>query len=255
MSSVKYRSIAFIGVIAIQLLSFGCGSSTGKATLKFSNSTTGALLHTQGASSIVRPPVNAATASAATTFKMQLIAAYLTEDIDPTTQSNSGKTAMIYLNPDCSDDIMHCDISGGTAEDGAPMSHVVTSFFDFGQSSATVNAALNAQAREIEEGTYKYVRLEFCKYNSGNSENIQWAGGSASGTQSFKRNSCTVNSAVLSPAIEVNDGDSVTVTLAYDYSTAIKTGADASGDDCANTAGASDYTCFTLPTFTPSASK
>jgi hypothetical protein len=255
MSIIKYYIL--INFVLIGFLLTGCGilEGEGKATLKFSNSTSGAQ-SLRGADLITGNGISTlATSSTATEFKMKLIAAYLTEDIDPVTQNNKGMTAMIYLNPDCGEDIMHCDISGGTAEDGAPMSKVVTSFFDFAQTSATVNTALNSQERSIDVGTYRYARLEFCKYNSENSENIQWAGGSSGGTISFKRNSCTVNSAAFDPPIEVKKGDAVTVTLAYDYSTAVKTGTDASGDNCTGTAGSSTYTCFTMPTFTPSASK
>ena len=188
---------------------------------------------------------------AATQFKMKLIAAYLTEDINPTTQNNMGMTSMFYLNPDCQDDIMHCDISGGTAEDGQPMSKVVSNYFDFGLTSEAVNAALNAQSRSISPTTYKYVRLEFCKYNHENSQNIIW-GGHGVDSKSFQRNSCTVNSAVMDPPLQVADGDSVTVRIAYDYSQSISIGSGSFGDDCS---GSGDQqVCFRLPSFTPSAS-
>jgi len=189
--------------------------------------------------------------SAATQFKMKLIAAYLTEDIHPTTQNNIGVTSMFYLNPDCQDDIMHCDVSGGTAEDGQPMSKIIQNYFDFGLTSDAVNTALNAQSRSISATSYKYVRLEFCKYNHGNDENIIW-GGSTVSTRSFKRNSCTVNSVGMDPPLQVSDGDSVTVKIAYDYSQSISMGSGSFGDDCS---GSGDgQVCFTLPSFTPSAS-
>ena len=229
-------------------------SGTATAILKFSNLNNSPMaLIEQVKAWMLGFPAYAATASAVTTFKMKLIAAYLTADIDPVTQNNVGMTSMFYLNPDCQEDISHCDISSGTAEDGQPMSQVVTHYFDFAQSSADVNAALNSQGRSIYAATYKYVRLEFCKYNSGNSDNIIWAGSSSGGDINFRRNSCTVNSAQISPAITVADGDSVTVTVAYNYNNAISTGSDAMGDDC--TGSGASKTCFTLPQFTPSASK
>ncbi len=33
--------------------------------------------------------------------EMKLIALYLAEDVDPTSQNNIGKTEMVWLNPDC----------------------------------------------------------------------------------------------------------------------------------------------------------
>jgi hypothetical protein len=239
-----------LAVAAFGFQSTGCGKGgSATATLKMSNTAN------PGSSLFWNPhPGDTAglTPSTPTTFKMKLIAAYLAQDIDPTTQNNVGGTSMFYLNPDCANDIMHCDISAGTAEDGAPYSHVVTSFFDFAQTSSQVNAALNAQALSIEAASYKYVRLEFCKVNSGNSNNIQWGDGQ-NAVKSFKRNSCTVNSAVMSPAITVNAGDSVTVSVAYNYANSISTGAGATGDDTTGSGGTTQG--FTLPTFTPSATK
>ena len=183
--------------------------------------------------------------AAPSVFKIKLIAVYLTEDIDGS-QNNVGSTQFIYLNPDCDDDIMHCDISAGTAEDGETMSKIVGTYFDFGAASESVNAAINAQERAINAGTYKYARMEFCKYNSGNANNIQWAGGGVSTPREFKRNMCTVNSDVFNPPLVVAEGDSVTVTLSYDLSNSVSSGS--GGDD------SDSGTQFTLPTFVPSAS-
>ena len=212
----------------------GCSGNNGTAKLAFSNGTTRATL------------------SAPTIFGMKLIAVYLTEDVDPITQNNVGMTTMIYLNPLCQEDIMHCDISGGTAEDGLPMDKIITDFFDFAQTTEAVNAALNAQGRAVTPGTYKYARVEFCKYNAGNAENIKWGNGST-GEQSFKRNSCTVNSAVFNPPITIAGGETVTVTLSYVLDTSVQTGADAVGDHC--TGAGAGLTCFSVPQFTPSATR
>lgn len=240
--------LTFITVFVTLLI--GCGGDKGTATISFSNVT---------GTRHLAPLTDALTGwqswgrAAPTVFQMKLIAAYVAEDIDSSSGSNVGNTGMIYLNNDCSEDIMHCDISAGTAEDGQPMSKVITSYFDFGASSAAVNAALNAQGREVSAGSYKYVRLEFCKYNSGNSDNIQWADGTVVATgspRSFKRNSCTVNSAVISPALSVTAGSSITIRVAYDLDDAITTGS-CSGDDSV-TSGTK--ACFTMPTFTPSGS-
>ena len=45
-------------------------------------------------------------------LRLKLIAAYLAEDVDPVTQNNIGKSAMIWLNPECGDDISDCNIAG-----------------------------------------------------------------------------------------------------------------------------------------------
>lgn len=186
------------------------------------------------------------------TFQMKLIAAYLSEDIDPTTLNNTGMTGFFYLNPECNNDIMHCDISGGIAEDGEPMSQIIRSYFDFGQSSDDVNLALNAQKHSITAQSYKYVRLEFCKYNSENSKNIIW-GTQATGSVELQRNECGVNSAVFDPPLELVKGDEITVTLSYSMEGKIQTGSDAKGDDCVGSG--ESRTCFTLPTFTPTANQ
>jgi hypothetical protein len=230
-----------------------CSKGDGTATLRFSNAQN-APVSLVALPEIQKPlgGLSSLMAAAPTEFKMMLIAAYITEDINATTQNNVGQTAMVYLNPDCADDIMHCDISAGTAEDGAAYSHIVTSFFDFGGTSATVNAALNSQGKTIAAGTYKYARLEFCKVNTGNANNIKWNDGTV-GEQSFKRNQCTVNSSAFTTPISVTSSSTVTITLTYDYSSAITTGASATGDNCVNQ-GTAGGVCFTLPTFVPSAS-
>ena len=228
-------------LISVLGLLSACGKD-GTVSLQFLNSTARSVTHTTDA---LR-----ATESAPTEFKMKLIAAYLAADIDPDTGTNIGETQMIYLNPNCTN-ISACDISGGTV-DGNVITDIITTYFDFGLSSSEVNANLNAQGRSVAVGTYKYVRIEFCKANTENAENIQWAGGSASGTQSFQRNSCTVNSNEMNPPLVLAEGATATVSLTYDMSTSVQVGADAAGDNCTGT-GATK-TCFTLPTFVPSAS-
>jgi hypothetical protein len=190
----------------------------------------------------------AVTSGRATQFSMKLIAAYITEDIDSVSQSNVGKTGIIYMNSECLDDISHCDIDGGTAEDGLPMDKILTSFFDLSLTEAA-NTAIRAQGRTVDAGTYRYARLEFCKYDSGTADNIKWDDGVV-GEQSFRRTLCTVNSAEMDPPLELAGGDSVTLTLSYDLSTAVQVGSDAVGDDC--TGSGETTTCFTLPTFMPS---
>ena len=199
------------------------------------------------------------TIEAATVFQVRLIAAYISEDTDEN-GDNVGATGIFYMNPACEDDIMHCDISGGTAEDGAPMDKVINDFFDWGADSGTVNAALNASSKGIETGTYRYVRLEFCKYNEGNARNFKYSWASNGGDPiEFQRNSCTINSAVMDPPLEVADGDEVTVNVAYDLSQAIHaldpnepfTG----NGECDSADSTQARHCLDIPQFVPSATK
>jgi len=243
--------IQLFGICTLAGLS-ACGDSGGGATAitRFSNDT-GTLLHSLSLLNPIFSPMTATEAPAS--FEMKLITVYLTEDIGAD-QSNSGKTAFIYLNPDCEDDISHCDISGGDAEDGSPMDKIVTSYFDFGADSAAVNTAVNAQSRSIDAGSYKYVRMEFCKYNNENAPNIKWTPDGGSELE-IQRNTCTVNSTEISPALEVAEGDSVTVTLAYDLSATVTTGLSTNQGDGCDGGTSGSIKCFQLPTFVPTATK
>jgi len=220
------------------------GSSSGSAVLKFQGKIGGTALGTAASALTVDP-------SAPTIFGMKLIAAYLAEGIDPVTQDNQGQTPMIYLNPECSGDIEHCDISPGTAPDGRPITHIVQSTFDLALPAAQVNAALNAQSRPVPKVTYRYVRVEFCKSNSGSATNVAW-GTADTGTIEFVGGGCVVT-AELSPPVFIGGGDVVTVTLDYDLAGTVQTGDAASGQSCTGT-GAT-RACFTVPTFVPSATK
>ncbi len=229
-----------LGIAALSLLLSACGSKDATAKLKFTK--TARMFDV--ASTVLPGDLRA---NAPTTFKMKFIAAYLAEDIAEGTGNNVGMTSMFYLNPECADDISHCDISAGTAEDGTPMSKIITTFFDF-TSDTAANTAINSQGRTITAGSYKYVRLEFCKYASGTDPNIQWAdtANSVSTVQEFKQTSCTVNSAEITPPITIAAGGSATVNLTYDLSSTVTSGG--SGANCS-----SNNFCFQLPTFVPSA--
>ena len=150
-----------------------CGGK-GTAKLQFSNGARSPQLKISDADA------QALGFTSADSFQMKLIAAYLAEDIDPTTQNNVGNTTMFWLNPDCSEDITSCTTdpttNGGKDEQGNTWAHTVTTFFDF-SNVTNVNTALNSQGREIDTGTYKYVRLEFCKWQgtSATYNNIKWS--------------------------------------------------------------------------------
>src|SRR4029078_8080295 len=105
------------------------------------------------------PPQTASVLADGTSLRLKLIAAYLAEDVDPTTQNNIGQTAMIWLNPERNDDISGCNVEGVTLPPG-PRG---TQCFDLARPSAEVNADLNAQDAPIEPATYRYARVEMCK--------------------------------------------------------------------------------------------
>lgn len=237
-----------LGLAFAAVLSACESSSSGSAVLKFHGSVGGTGL-TAAASTQV--PTLAATPSPPTTFQMKMIAAYLSEDIDPVTQNNVGHTPMIYLNPECQGDIEHCDVSAGTAPDGKPITHIVQSYFDFALPADQVNAALNAQARTVQTGSYRYVRIEFCKYNSGNANNVTW-GTADTGAIEFNGGGCVVT-APISPPVSIGSGEQITITLNYDLAGTVQTGDSASGQSCAGI-GAT-RACFTIPTLVPSATK
>ena len=237
---------------ALALVMSGCGSDSagGDATAKIQFNNATARFFTLGTSGI-RP------VGTPNVFKMKMIAAYLTEDIAAGTGNNVGQTTMVWLNTQCADDIMHCNTdntsNGGNAEDGQPWAHVVTDFFDFSDPAAA-NTALNSQGRSIQSGTYKYARLEFCKWVDGSSQpNIQWqadADGVTAPPKEFARPSCTVDSQQFNPPLTIPSGGSATITLTYDLSTAVGDGT-ILGVNCFN--GTSGIKCFNPPTFTPSA--
>ncbi len=213
-----------------------CGSDDGTAKLAFSRTNANALTY---------QPAN---------FKMKLIAAYLSEDIEAGGGSNTGVTSRFYEHPACEGDLKHCDISAGTGEDGAPIDKIVNTYFDFGP-SADVNAALNAQNNPVEAASYKYVRLEFCKYNSGNAPNVQWGGSFGGNTitdAEYKSTACGVTSAELDPPIAIAAGDVATITLSYSL-VGLVSDTGGTGDNC-ESAGGGTY-CFNLPTFLPNATK
>jgi hypothetical protein len=180
-----------------------------------------------------------------TLLEIKFISAYLAEDVDPDTQNNIGQTEMFYLNPECNEDIGNCGV-------GSEYANNIQTYFDFSQTTAQVNAQLNSQARPIAAGTYKYVRLEFCKTLSGNedSHNIQFTAGDMTEPYSYARSNCAVTAEIV-PPLTVSDGDSVTVSLAYDITDLTAIWDENPGmDECSDT---SPSFCTPFPTFVPSA--
>jgi hypothetical protein len=225
-------------IIALSACSKKSNSGSATAKLQFSDSTP--------AQPVFKMNMNHV--EAVTSFKMKLIAAYIAEDID-SNQNNVGQTSMFYLNSQCNEDIMHCDTdpnaNGGLAEDGNPWTGFITEMFDFSNVS-TVNTALNSQGRSVVPATYKYVRLEFCKYPpSESAPNMSWTYDFDGSIFTLEKNqaTCTITTPIPS-GMTVNDGDTVIVNLGYDLASSIGGGNCDSGGNC-----------FDVPDFYPTVSK
>jgi len=172
------------------------------------------------------PPAHAAALLAdGTSLRLKLIAAYLAEDVDPVTQNNIGHTAMIWLNPECNDDISGCNVAG-TALPAGPR---IEQYFDLSRPTSEVNAALNSQDASIEPGTYRYARVEMCKSYPGDAPpaipTLMWKGPGMSAEQAFVSGDCGRTSLPFDPPLELAAGDAVTVSLGYDLAAAIVAGA------------------------------
>lgn len=140
-------------------------------------------------------------------FKIKFIAAYLAEDVDPETQNNIGETQMIYLNPECGGVISDCGLPGSSA------TNVINNYFDFSDPEQA-NLDLNAQALPVKVGTYKYVRVEFCKEGA-TSPNVKYQF-EGSTEKDATLNSCGMTSAAVDEPMVIAKGQQVTISLAYD---------------------------------------
>ncbi len=245
----RCMSLASLGAL---LAGVGCGGGGAKARLQLENATgaAAAALSAQSAGGL-RP--SSITLSSTHYFAAKLASVYLAEDIDPSTSNNKGPTAMLWVSPHCT--------SGDDCD-----------FFDFARPTATVNADLNSQELDVDPGTYRYVRMEFCYHGMQPTQpNVEWSGGSMTAPHAFLSNGCGVTSAEFDPPLVLRAGDSVSVSLGYDLSSATSVGqpdptnpdVPALTADDGHGVGFSDCvvndpntkTCFALPAFTPAAAK
>lgn len=238
------RTILF----SMALLVMGCGGSA-NVTLRMSNDTLVPKSH----------PKSTIRYGAPSYLGMKLVAAYLVEDVDPASLNNIGNVAMIWLNPACQGNIDGC----GTAES---LASALRDFFDFARPTAEVNAALNAQGHAVPTGTYRYARLEFCKYGAGTVPNVQWAASEMAAPHGFVSGECGVTSEAFAEPIVLTAGDSVAVTLSYDLGRSVRVGPSGGGGntcfpdpegaqvcyrDCLDEGGS--RICFNPPLFQPGA--
>jgi len=247
---------------ALSVACGGSGSATAKLMLRNDTPST-------SAPTALRAAPTAALAVPATTalVGIKLIAVYLAEDVDPVTQNNVGNNSMIWLNSQCQDDISTCNVSGAAGS----YSHRVTDFFNFAQGTAAVNAALNSQGRPVEAGTYRYVRMEFCKMDPGTTlsdPNVEWKTPDMAQPRAFATGSCGVTSKPFDPPLVLKGGDAVSVTVGYDLTNSLVRGTPDNGPggvcfgtgasqvcymDCVDDPSGGTRTCFNSPEFTPSA--
>lgn len=175
------------------------------------------------------------------------MASYLAEDVDPITQNNIGKTAIIYLNPECQDNISECNVGQVNGQ----YSFIVSSYFDFTQSTASVNAQLNAQQSTVDAGTYKYVRLEFCKDGTGGVPNISFECPGMTSRYSYARDNCGVT-VEANPPLQINANSTVQINLTYDLTNLVTVDSGDVGNHCTEQDG--HTYCMNFPNFIPSAS-
>jgi len=253
---MRTTHLATIASFALALVACGGGQATVKHEL--ANATPGvglaALRLPDAASKLASDAVYAAP----TMLEVKLVAVYLSEDIDAQ-QNNVGANAMIYLNPECAGDISSCGVDPS-------MPHVVQTFFDFAAPSDEVNAAINAQGNAISVGTFRYARMEFCKYGTGGTENLRWQTSAMPAPAEDVYPGCGTTSAPFDVPLVLAAGDSVAVTLSYDLSTAAMIGSPGVGDkDVVDTAGNAHVfqychddsgvrSCLQIPDFNPSPS-
>lgn len=159
-----------------------------------------------------------------TSLRLKLLAVYLTEDVDPQTMNNVGATSMIWLAPECHEDVTGCNVSGMASPPGPR----VTQFFDLARPSEEINAELDSQEREVTPATYRYARVEMCK---GTGESISpseptmlWRGPGMTADVPFSSNDCARTGIAFDPPLAVAPGDAVTVRLGYALEQAIVSG-------------------------------
>jgi hypothetical protein len=223
------------------------GSAKAKLELHNATATTASGLTGSSAGGLKLETVTV-TPQSTTYFAMKLSNVSLVPDVDPVTQNNIGEVTELWVAPSC------------TSADDCP-------FFDFARPSFEVNAELNSQARDVTPGSYRYVRVTFCKDGDKPTKpNIEWSGGDVTGKQGILEEFCAVTSSEYDPPIVLQAGDTVSVALGYDLAGATQVMETGPGDGSHGTGysgglyfdqclvdSPTTQTCFTIPKFTPAA--
>ncbi len=184
---------------------------------------------------------------------IKFVAIYVAQDIDTVTQNNIGSTEMVYLNPECGNNIGNCDIDPGQR------AITIEKFFDFSKPVDEVNAEIKSLAMPVKIGTYKYLRMEFCRRGSDLTQdeiaaqkpNMEFKIDGMSESYKFKVNACSTT-IKLDPPLVLTTGQNVFLNLEYDISELVNTydGAQ-SGNNCTQVA---PFACLQNITFKPSIS-
>jgi hypothetical protein len=190
------QSDARLFVLTLSLSAFAC-ADTGHATVQLSPTTLSLdVIETQADVT----PAFAPMAIPAELFEMKILSVYLSEDVDPVSMNNTGRSERIWVNPACPD--------ANSCRDSN------VDYFDLTDPTAA-NRQLNSQGPEIEAGSYHYVRVEFCIGGpQGNTVRYKTAGMPEPTEASY--GGCGVTSERLEPAVEVSSGSTVTIALEYD---------------------------------------
>jgi hypothetical protein len=151
-----------------------------------------------------------------TSYGVKMLNAYISPDQSGAT---SGPAGLIWSNPACSVSSQKSEINGKeftyeSVDSGCDDSKV-SSYFELARATADVNAELNGKKYSILPGTYNYVQLGFC-IGGAKSKNIQFQAEGMSAAYQVSQDSCGVSSTKADPPIVVGEGESVTISLAYD---------------------------------------
>jgi len=242
----------------------------GKAIVAFDNATASLRLGKPK----LRLTENDVTPSTPDILGLKIVAIYLVEDVDENGEDNVGMVARLWTNPVCDSDLTYCGVSDDAGE------YQVTDYFDFARDSDEVNEELNAGKKELNVGTYRYIRADFAgKVTDDNDDvpNFRFGKIDADDTERIyevRPSWGNGYSAKLAEPIKIADGDTVTVTIAYTYedsfydSTEIRnTPAEAAdeddsgnwfcgGEEIEDDSGGSNFgPCMQFSGFTPSAAK
>lgn len=188
---------------------------------------------------------------------IKFVSAYLAEDVDPDTQSNKGNTQMIYLNPACTGGIGNCGVEATNLNTNADpkVGYVqIQDYFDFSKPSEQVGAELSAQKLPVLPGTYRYVRLEFCRSVNDTISNYKFQTADMKEPHLFSLSSCAVTSAI-EPPLEVKEGDNIVLSLHYTSkgTVAVQSDTNSPAKSCASVEG--HLNCLTPPIFEPRVTK
>lgn len=198
------RLMPTVAALAL-VLAAACGGSGGakpQASLKLTNDT----------------PAGAIAPSSS--LGVKIVAVYLAEDYDPYARETLGRSSLIWLNPECGGDVAGCDVAGAAASPRA-----VTSFLELARPSVEVNADLRAGVHDVEAGTYRYARVEFCRVGPPDAyPNVKWQGPGMSAPELFTGGECSRSSQALAVPLTVADGAAVEIDLAYDLSRVLVSG-------------------------------